>query len=450
MRWGSLLGIGAVAGLLAGASPAVAATKTFLYTGSEQTFSVPAGDSSIQVALVGGRGGNGSAGGVGSFGASVQTPLTVTPGETLYIEVAGNGGSSSGSGGAGGFNGGGDGDLDGGGGGGASDIRTSPLSTPLGYPDPRLVVAAGGGGAAGGNRGGTGGIPSGAQGGYACGGGGAFQNQGGVGRGGSSQAGTQGQGGNGGTGGGSSSTAGGGGGGGGYFGGGGGSDYCNDGAGGGGGGSSFGPSGTTYVLDTTGTPSVTITYTAPPSISITRPANGGRYIKGAAVTAAYSCTADSGATLTTCSGPVASGAALDTSTLGQHSFTVQAEDNSGRVSSRTVTYTIVTPPAPSISGLAFTGSRFRFSLNERAEISLWLRRLEPGRRVGEKCVPPSRTNQKDPRCTRRITVDKVTVDEAKGQDTIGSGRLAPGHYVVTISASAAGQRATKSLAFSVS
>ena len=114
---------------------AAAAIETFSSTGKEQTFTVPAGVFRVDVTAIGGSGA--ASGGTGGTGAQVSGEVEVTPGETLYVEVAGNG-----AGAVGGFNGGGAG---GGGGGGASDVRTSPASAGL-APDHRLLVAGGGGG----------------------------------------------------------------------------------------------------------------------------------------------------------------------------------------------------------------------------------------------------------------------------------------------------------------
>ena len=144
---------------IVGVSTAGAATisETFDYTGAEQTFIVPAGVFTVHVIADGGRGGNakpGTAepGGAGGLGAKVSGDLSVTPGETLYVEVGGNGGEGlggyGGSTGAGGFNGGGEG---GGGGGGASDVRTSPRALGLSPPDRLIVAGGGGGGGAGGD-----------------------------------------------------------------------------------------------------------------------------------------------------------------------------------------------------------------------------------------------------------------------------------------------------------
>lgn len=135
-------------------------------TGAQQCFVVPAGVTAIQATLVGGIGGSGAVPYVGpargGYGAAVSAVIDVTPAETLYIEVGGNGQAgiecvnTCGTAGAGGFNGGGYGGAGfevpaiGGGGGGATDIQTQPM--PSACPgsvaafNSRLLVAGGGGG----------------------------------------------------------------------------------------------------------------------------------------------------------------------------------------------------------------------------------------------------------------------------------------------------------------
>ncbi len=95
---------------------------------------MPAGDSSVIVAATGAQGAAGYSS-CGGFGAVVKATLSVTPGETLYVEVGGLGSNGEGSGGAGGGNGG-----------GASDVRTLPVAQGLASIQSRLVVAGGGGG----------------------------------------------------------------------------------------------------------------------------------------------------------------------------------------------------------------------------------------------------------------------------------------------------------------
>lgn len=122
----------------------------FESTGSEQTFTVPAGVTSVHVNAIGQAGEEGIAGEFeyqppGGDGAYVSGQVPVTPGEVLYVEVADRsfgGGAGSGEGG--------------GSGGGASDVRTVS-NTQLGSLESRLLVAAGGGGGGGAFEFGTGG-----------------------------------------------------------------------------------------------------------------------------------------------------------------------------------------------------------------------------------------------------------------------------------------------------
>jgi Fibronectin type III domain len=247
------------------------ATVTCTFSaGPEGTFTVPDGVSDINVVAVGAGGGS-TLGGSGGPGARVTADLGVTPGSTLFAEVAVGGGA---------------GGADGAGGGGESDVRTCSVTDP-GCPavgtrqDPRLIVAGGGGGAGaagGGGNGGAGGVGTstcnpgasgtkgavgtvgggGAGGGCYIGGAGGSAGPGGV----AGTGGTAGSGGAGGT-----TYHGGGGGGAGFFGGGGGgSNGVSNGGGagnggGGGGGSSLGPAGSVFATASTG-PQVTISYQA--------------------------------------------------------------------------------------------------------------------------------------------------------------------------------------------
>ena len=113
--------------LIASPGRALATTASFGSSGSDQTFTVPAGVSSVEVVAGGSKGettgkklesplerGN------GGKGARVSGELQVMPGEKLYVEV---GEAESGE---------------------ASDVRTSPRSFGL-MPDTRLIVAGAGG-----------------------------------------------------------------------------------------------------------------------------------------------------------------------------------------------------------------------------------------------------------------------------------------------------------------
>ncbi len=258
-RFAIVIGV-AAAGAMAFAAPASATTDTFDTVGTH-TWTVPAGVTSATFDLYGARGG----GTVGDslfapgLGGEATATIAVTPGDSIEVNVGGQGGSP-----AGGFNGGGAGGR---GGGGASDIRIGGTA----FADRMLVAGGGGGGGEvscpsqpvfGGDGGGesgdaglasTAGICSGS-----VAGGGGKQDTGGTATAPATPGGV-GVGGDGGTG----IAAGGGGGGGGWYGGGGGLN-----AAGGGGGSGHGPVGTTFqtgVRDGNGL--VTVTYTGPATIA---------------------------------------------------------------------------------------------------------------------------------------------------------------------------------------
>ena len=122
---------------------AISTASTFSYTGANQTYTVPASVTSVQVYMWGAGGGGDDAS--GGAGAMVQGILTVTPGETLNIIVGGGGPaptttltSAFGGGGAQGI---GDGGQSGGGGGRAAIQRGGTAVT-----NDIVVAGAGGGG----------------------------------------------------------------------------------------------------------------------------------------------------------------------------------------------------------------------------------------------------------------------------------------------------------------
>jgi hypothetical protein len=269
--------LAALAAVLAFPPRAGAITVTFSFTGAAQTFTVPAGVTSITIDALGAQGGSGGSfspgvGGAGGLGGEAQATISVLPGTNLQVNVGGQGGGI------------GAGAAQAGGGGGASDVRSG--ANTLG---DRLVVAGGGGGGGGatnataGVGGPGGGTTGGGGGGSSCGsggGGGGTQSGGGAGGTGSNPGnpGSLGQGGtpagtltggaggfNGGATGGP--PTGGGGGGGGYYGGGGGDTSCAAG-GGAGGGSGFTPFGTGMTNGVrSGNGQVTITYIVTPTLT---------------------------------------------------------------------------------------------------------------------------------------------------------------------------------------
>jgi hypothetical protein len=159
-------------------SPASAASpvlRAWGPAGYQQTFTVPAGVTTLDIAVQGGRGGSGfsggSTGGGGGLGARVTGSLHVTPGQTLYMDIGSSGSNATGpngwcflgdpsDGSAGGPGGGGyvvysggtggRGDLCGGGGGGGGGADTTVY---LGSNFSNLAIDAGGGGGGGGGGG---------------------------------------------------------------------------------------------------------------------------------------------------------------------------------------------------------------------------------------------------------------------------------------------------------
>ncbi len=269
----------AVAGgglLLAQTTTASAATtqaQIFEYTGSNQTFTVPAGVTSIDTYLTGGSGGTGYDGsgtpGAGGYGGLTNlTAIAVTPGEVLTVVVGQRGPNSTATDTSFGGGGHGAGTNPGGAGGGRSGVFRNGISTPI-------VIAGGGGG--GGSAPGAGSAGNGGDGGGITGstapsfeglggGGGGTQNAGGAGglnNGVPSYTGNAGVLTNGGNGGGTNSgnSAGGGGG---YYGGGGGAGRGNGNTPGGGGGSGYPASANFGTAPEYGNGQVTISWTVPP------------------------------------------------------------------------------------------------------------------------------------------------------------------------------------------
>jgi hypothetical protein len=386
------------------APTAHADTASFSYTGAAQTFTVPAGVSSVHVVAVGAKGGVGegtvSAGGAGGFGAVATADLAVSPGQILHVYVGGtgseaNGGTPS----AGGFNGGGAGGSTpaggttggGGAGGGASDVRSgSDLSS-------RLVVAAGGGGGGGGAGGGKGGDSgsAGANGpapdgfcGSATGGGAGTASAGGAAgtpaSSGSTVGPTAGSAGSGGAGGYNTGTSsqGGGGGGGGLFGGGGGGagvgEYYCLGGGGGGGSSGFASAATntSVATDGSGTPSVTFTYTPASGGGDTPPPPGG-----------------GDQTPPPAAAPDLVKPVISLLTLTPTKF-------------------IAANIGPTLA--AKVGTRVVYELSEAATMTFTVERAAPGRRKGRTCVAPGKA-KRGKKCTRYIRLQgSFTHSGAKG------------------------------------
>jgi FG-GAP repeat len=222
----------------------------------------------------------------------------------------------------------------------------------------------------------------------------------------------------------------------------------------------------------------------PPAITIGAPANGDTFAQRRAVPASYSCVAPAGATITACSGPVAAGAPIDTTTLGQHSFTVHAIDSDGLTATQTVAYTIVAPPTkttlrPSITGLRQSasvwregsklaqlasshqrqiGTTFSFALNEPVAVTLSFTKHAPGRKIHGRCVNQNARNRHARRCTRSIAAGALRLTGHAGANRVRfAGRLSrtktlsPGTYTLRITGTdTSGQStSTRALRFTI-
>jgi FG-GAP repeat len=187
----------------------------------------------------------------------------------------------------------------------------------------------------------------------------------------------------------------------------------------------------------------------PPAITIGTPAGGATFTQGHAVAASYSCAAPVGATITSCAGPVANGAAIDTNALGQHSFSVNATDSDGLTATQTV-YTV--KPAsiknatkPSITALRQSalvwreggkrpttasirkrpiGTTFSFTLNERVALTLSFTKRASGRTINGRCVNQNARNRHAHRCTQSIRAGALTLTGHAGANRVRfAGRL---------------------------
>ena len=100
----------------------------------------------------------------------------------------------------------------------------------------------------------------------------------------------------------------------------------------------------------TGSAGVSYTVASPPTASVTVPAAGATYALGQVVDATFSCSDGAGGSgISTCTGPVANGAAISTATTGTHTFTVSALSSDGLSGTATVTYKVAGAPAASLT-----------------------------------------------------------------------------------------------------
>ncbi len=195
-----------------------------------------------------------------------------------------------------------------------------------------------------------------------------------------------------------------------------------------------------------------------PAVTITRPANGATYAEGSKVAASYAC-AVAGSTISKCSGSVASGARINTSTAGVHAFSVTATTVDGLQATRSASYFVLATPV--LSKVSESHRRWRknttfsFTVNEPATVRLAFAYAATGRKVRGRCVVATRRNRHSRACTRlagTLTVNARTgAHKVKFTGRLGRRRLARGGYVLSLTATnrvRAGSR-SKSLRFTV-
>jgi hypothetical protein len=106
---------------------------------------------------------------------------------------------------------------------------------------------------------------------------------------------------------------------------------------------------TVRAIDIAGrTATKSVSYQVPdlvaPQVDLRAPMDGGTYDLDAVVTIDYACADPNGTGVAYCMGDRPSGAPLDTSRAGTHTFDVFAVDNSGNLHRVTATYTVIAPP----------------------------------------------------------------------------------------------------------
>jgi DNA-binding beta-propeller fold protein YncE len=151
---------------------------------------------------------------------------------------------------------------------------------------------------------------------------------------------------------------------------------------------------------------------------------------------------------------------------GSDRFTFQASD--GTLTSTPAVFSVAVRPAPAVTELTLSnrrfrvgskptpvssarrrpapvGTTFRYRLSTAADVTLTINRLRPGRRVGGRCVKPTRANRRRPACMRRVRAGRLRRAGLQGRNRtrfsgrIGRRALRPGRYQVTVVATTGGR-----------
>ena len=198
---------------------------------------------------------------------------------------------------------------------------------------------------------------------------------------------------------------------------------------------------------------------SPPAvITLRAPVDGASYLQGSKVLASFGCTPSVACAATQAAGAqraqaLASGDALDTATLGEHTVSI---DDGVPGAAQTVTYTVTplelsalgesvqrfrggptarrTTPAP-------LGTTFRFTTSGPATVTFTFARRAGGRQRGAACVAAARAPRRSAPCVRLLAAGSLTQSVGAGPHAIAfTGMLAhghalePGRYVVALTA----------------
>ncbi|MHB1880185.1 MAG: Ig-like domain-containing protein [Acidimicrobiales bacterium] len=96
--------------------------------------------------------------------------------------------------------------------------------------------------------------------------------------------------------------------------------------------------------------------TLPPAIDLVAPTDGAVYTVGQTVDASYTCSDVASYGIATCTGTVPDGSAIDTSTVGTHTFTVNATDLRGTPATQSVSYYVQAAPTTTVIGPTDAGT----------------------------------------------------------------------------------------------
>jgi hypothetical protein len=95
-------------------------------------------------------------------------------------------------------------------------------------------------------------------------------------------------------------------------------------------------------------------------------------------------------------------------------------------------------PERTVSSAVRKGTTFRYRLSELARVVFTIERVLPGRRVKGRCVKPTRSNARKPKCNRFLLVGRFAMQAATGTNTkrfsgrIGRKTLRVGRYRATL------------------